>query len=232
MRPDRALEVAQLLEAGRDLVAHGDIEARFAREQQALGPDAQLELDPEQAQHVGHHGSGQVRLERLEVGPHPRAQHRARQDRAQELEVGVEAHAQPGPGRPLAAAEHRDHEQGQARRAAAGSTATAGRRTWLKSECRATARRRPGTKAPRARAAAVRGGRRGPWSRMAKRAVAPPWSIAVPNPRTIQRRRRRSGSERRYSRFSTRAKPVPTAKPRMAASTRKPMRPRRTSQST
>ncbi len=58
----------------------------------------------------------------------------------------------------------------------------------------------------------------------AKIAVAPPCISAVPNPRTIHVPMPASGTRCRKYRFSTVAKPVPTAKPKIAASTRKPMR--------
>ena len=58
----------------------------------------------------------------------------------------------------------------------------------------------------------------------AKMAVAPPCMIAVPKPRTIHVPMPASRRRSRKWAFSTNANPVPTAKPKIAASTRKPMR--------
>ena len=66
-----------------------------------------------------------------------------------------------------------------------------------------------------------------PFARIAKMAVVAPWRIAVPSPRTSHSPSPLCESACRYSTFSTSAKPAPTAKPRIAASTRKPTRPRR-----
>ena len=120
----------------------------------------------------------------------------------------------------------RQHDEQQQRRGHRRQEEVIEERVQGDREEEARARTRPGRGPDRG------DGRRGPWSGWRRG----PWPRrAASRCRTHARSRgarRRSGSERRYSRFSTRPKPVPTAKPRMAASTRKPMRPRRTSQRT
>ena len=97
---------------------------------------------------------------------------------------------------------------------------------WLNAECSSTASASPAASersaAPPERSSIVK-----PIN--AKIAVVPPCMIAVPNPRTTQVDIEALGSSSRKWMFSTSAKPVPTAKPKIAASTRKPIRWLRTS---
>ncbi len=60
-------------------------------------------------------------------------------------------------------------------------------------------------------------------------AVVAPCSVAVPSPRTSHNIVGESGMACRKTKFSTTAKPVPTAKPSTAASIRKPIRRRASS---
>ena len=63
-------------------------------------------------------------------------------------------------------------------------------------------------------------------------AVVAPCSVAVPRPRTSHSIVGASGIAWRKTKFSTTAKPVPTAKPNTAASMRKPIRLRASSRTT
>ena len=102
------------------------------------------------------------------------------------------------------------------------SVATSGAAArWLYAEWSAIASARPGTNA----AGVARPARSSIATLIiANVAVTPPCMTAVPKPRTIHVASPASGTSRWYWRFSTIANPAPTAKPRIAASTRNPTR--------
>src|SRR5262249_39238078 len=110
-RTDRALEIAELLEPRADVLVDRQVEAGGARDQGALGANRELEVNADQAQHVGQDRALETVAQGLEVLADVRVLLLTAQDQLQPFHVAVETDAEPGAGRDLAPLVDGDQQQ-------------------------------------------------------------------------------------------------------------------------
>src|SRR5258706_1966506 len=108
--PDGSLEVVQLPEILPYRLVDGDLDAGRARDEETLGPERELQVNPHEAEHVGHDRPREP-IQRGEEVPERSLLDVAALDGLEHLYVAVQARVQPVAHGPVALLEHEAHEK-------------------------------------------------------------------------------------------------------------------------